>query len=317
MYGLFNSIEFDGFNKVQRSPKWYKADLIVPSTAKKLQQGPRTAKRVQAHFQPPQICDRNQAQCGFSKLKQINSIEMQITSLQKQQLQKQVLAAQSRKNRFSPSVKATMQPSFAQVIGGATPFTKKVSPVRSAAVQVDVPNGTPLTDMNLANGLAIEQDVTITIDTTALGNTTATTTVVLFDESGMHDARFAYTNTAAVTMNGSAAFYTAWLGGTCGGTFFLDNVLMNVTPASAAAATAAMQYSKDIERFEHNARTYTSSTIPVSNYVDPTYFNQSVRPIGLSESNARFDRTTAWSLVVYHGMVITLTFNVLAYQSGR
>lgn len=242
---------------------------------------------------------------------------MQITSLQKQQLQKQVLAAQSRRNRFSPSVKATMQPAFAAVLGGGTPFTKKVSPVRSSAIQVDVPNGTPLTDMNLANGLAVEQDVTITIDTTALGNTTATTTVVLFDEGGMHNARFAYTNTAVVSMNGTNAFYLAWLGGLCGGTFFLDNVLMNVTPASGAAATAAMQYQKDIERFEHNARTYTSSIIPVSNYVDPTYYNQNVRPIGLNENNARFDRATAWKLVVYHGMVINLTFNVLAYQSGR
>ena len=230
-----------------------------------------------------------------------------------------VVKAKTRRSRFGASTKAVMEPGFATAVAETSPFKKKVSPLRNGAAQVDLPNGSPVENLHLANGRPIEQDITLTINTTGVGTALNLVNIVLFDESGFHSAASPYNNPTNSVYIGSATNnkYLPWLSGTCGETKFYDSVLIHVTPAAGAAATAQNQFQNDIVRWDYNVRGGSFEEIPISNYVEPEWDNQNVRVIALDDINQRIDRSVAWVYPVYEGMIVNMTFRTLATLYGR
>ncbi len=109
---------------------------------------------------------------------------------------------------------------------------------------------------------------------------------------------------------GSSAnnIYPSWVSELCGHTFLFNAVKIDISVAAGAAASAELQFAEMIRTFNHNTRTAQEDQIEVANYVDAGSYNQSVRTIPLTDAKARVDRRTAWSLSVYEGVKVTLTF---------
>jgi hypothetical protein len=195
--------------------------------------------------------------------------------------------------------------------------SKTVHPESGAAVSAKVPIGQPIAPTAIPHGLPPEESVTVNIDMTGQGNTTAKERIILFDEGKFHQYRngIATPYPAGTVYIESAAnnLYDPWVSGLCGNTYVFSGVLMSVSAAAGAQATPEMQFQEAIKAYYHSTREQTMSILPVEVYNDPQNYDRNMRVIVLTDRKARVDRQTAWDFSVFHGLKVTLTFFNVAY----
>lgn len=210
--------------------------------------------------------------------------------------------------QLSPGLGARFQQSAA---------SKTVIPEAGSSVPAKVPIGQPIAPTAIPHGLPPEESVTVTIDMTGQGLTLTKQRVVLFDEGKFHQRRKGiaspYPSGTVFIESSTNNLYDPWVSGLCGSVYVFSGVLVSVSAAAGAAATAEMQYQEAIKSHYHSTREETVSTLPVEVFNDPQNFDRTMRVITLTDRKARVDRQTAWDFYVYHGLKVTLTFFVVAY----
>jgi len=229
----------------------------------------------------------------------------------------QQLLTRSKMNRqASDAVSSNLLPGTAsKLVPGAG--TKLILPERGMNVSAKVPVGQPIANLSIPEGIAVEDSVTVVVNTVALGLTSAQQQIVLFDEGKYFQAyeglatpfpaNSVYVNTAARNL------YNSWVAGLCGQTYLFSGVKIDVAPAAGAAATALMQYQERIICYNMTTRKKVSHELPLGNFNDPANYDRNTYIIPLTDEKSRVDRNCAWVFNAYHGMVITMTFFVQAY----
>lgn len=231
-------------------------------------------------------------------------------------LRQRVLSAKANKMQTSGSTALGLLPGMSAKLD-SSPYSRIINPELGSNISAKVPVGQPIVPLSIPAGMAVEESITVVIDTTSLGNTTAKQRIILFDEgawfrskngiSSAFPANTVYINSAANNL------YTPWVSGLCGNTYVFAGVKIDVSPAASAAATAAMQFQERIVSHNVSTRETKSTELDVANYNDPSNFDRNTRIISLTDQKARVDRQTAWDYYVYHGMVLTLTFYPVTY----
>ena len=232
-------------------------------------------------------------------------------------LLKKALQQQTDKTQASGAISRGLAPGVGARIGpNGAHQSKTIVPERGQNVNAKVPVGQPLVPLNMPQGLAVEESVTVHIDLTGLGVTTAKERIVLFDEGDYFSARNGIVNkfpAGTVYINSAANdLYPSWVGGNCGWTYVFTGIKINVSAIAGAAATADLQFQEKMMHHVVNTRDVVSSELEVSNYNDPGNFDRNIYVIPLTDRKARVDRQTALEWNVYHGLHVTLTFFMVA-----
>lgn len=200
---------------------------------------------------------------------------------------------------------------------GQTAFSKTINPESGSTVTAQVPAGAPLLPFSIPNGMSIEENVSVEIDFTALGNTLTKVPVILFDEAKFYQNYFGVTTPypAGTVYIGSSAnnLYAPWVSGLCAKVYVMYGVQIDVVKSGTAAATEALQYSEKLEIHRLDTRKQTRHELEFGVYNDPANFDRTIRMIPLVDDKARIDRQTAWKMNVYHGIKVKLTFWVASY----
>lgn len=195
--------------------------------------------------------------------------------------------------------------------------SRRIAPESGRGMSARVPIGQPVNDLYVPEGIAVEDTVTVVIDTVALGLTTAKQSIVLFDEAKFYQASNGlatpFPANSVYINSASRNLYPCWIAGLCSQAYLFSGIKVDVAPAAGAAATAAMQFQQKWTYYNINTRKNESHELPVSNYNDPANYDRNVYLVPLTDDKSRVDRHTALVLDVYHGMVLTLTFFNQAY----
>lgn len=222
-------------------------------------------------------------------------------------------------NKLSGSgyIAQSLMPGFGAAYGGPAAQSKQINPEVGGNVPAKVPSGSPIAPLNIPQGMSIEESVTVCIDMTGQGVTTAKERVILFDEGGYFKAKNGIATAfpaGTVYINTSANnLYNSWVSGLCGSTYVFAGVKLQVSSIAGAAATPELQFQEPIIAHTLNTRDQHSATLPVELYNDPQAYDRSIYMIALTDAKARIDRQTAWDFNVYHGLKLTMTFFVATY----
>jgi hypothetical protein len=231
-------------------------------------------------------------------------------------LLKKALQQQTNKTQASGYISRALGPGVGAKMGAGAAQSKTVVPERGQNVNAKVPVGQPLVPVNIPQGLAPEESVTIHIDLTGEGLTLAKERIILFDEGDYFSNYNAIANkfpAGTVYINSSTNnLYAPFIGENCGWTYVFSGIKINVSAAAGAAATADLQFQEKMRHHVVNTRDIVTSELEVSNFNDPGNYDRTIYMIPLTDRKARFDRQTALELYVYHGLHVTLTFFLVA-----
>lgn len=223
-----------------------------------------------------------------------------------------VLERQTDKTQASGYISRSLAPGVSARVSGGANQAKTVVPEQGQNVNAKVPVGQPLVPINIPQGLAVEESVTVHIDLTGQGLTLAKERIVLFDEGGYFSSMNGIVNqfpAGTVYINSAANnTYPSWIGELCGWTYAFSGIKINVSAAAGAAASADLQFQEKMRHHVLNTRDNVTSELEVSNYNDPGNFDRTIYMIPLTDRKSRIDRQTALEWYVYHGLHVTLTF---------
>ena len=219
-------------------------------------------------------------------------------------LLKKALEQQTNKTQASGYVSRALAPGVGARIGqGGAHQSKTIIPERGQNVNGKVPVGQPLVPVNIPQGLAPEESITVHIDLTGQGLTLAKERIILFDEGDYYSAMNGIVNkfpAGTVYINSSTNnLYPSWVGVNCGWTYVFAGIKINVSAAAGAAASADLQFQEKMRHHVLNTRDVVTSELEVSNFNDPGNFDRKIYMIPLTDRKSRVDRQTALEWNVY------------------
>lgn len=237
---------------------------------------------------------------------------------------KQILElAQTNKNAGA-HVANGMLPGMAAKLAGGNGFTQIVNPANAAqTTTVQVPIGKPIVPIHIPHGLAVEDVVTIVIDTresidpaNAASVSTNKTKIVLFDEGQYYAKGTGFSGNPSNTVYiDSTEFnlYAPWVSEHCSHAYILEGINVEAIGSTMnGAPTAKMQLSEEIKVHRNNVKNKYMGSIKPRQYKDPKDVDQDQRLISLTTDDSRIDRQTAWIVEVYDGMLYTIDLHIAA-----